>query len=274
MKTTKKSRMTLFASLGVSLVAVLASAISTFAWFQADAAATINAEGDEAEITVAAPDPIEVSNPELYVYRGEPTNKTVSSDYTKVTSAALRTTSNFYPGEKVTYAIKVNATEGTISSGSMNLTYQGYSLSNRVLQGAITKVINILSAIKVTTGANGTGSYPSMTEKLSPIARGSEPLLSSLSRVSTTSSYYKEATINSAINGASIASTTAYFFATVEFLNTTSTFYKEVTSGGADIHTTPKNDSSTRYFSGNNSGSSTCYEGLKFILTTFALTVS
>lgn len=270
----RKAKLSLIASIAVGLLAITTAGVSTYAWYNATTSPSIITENEECDITINTPDPIEVSNPQVYMYRGDPTGTSVTgTPYTLVDNVAARTLSNFYPGDKVTFAIKVTATSGSISAGSMDLTYRGFSLSNRVIQGQTTKVVNILSAIKVGVGANGTGAYPSMTEKVSPIARGSEPLLSSLTRVDTTTSYYKQVTINGAVSDVAIGSSTAYFFYTVEFINTPSTFYKETTSGGGEIYTTPANDNSTRYFTGNNSGSSTCYEGLKFNVTSASITV-
>ena len=271
----RKARASLIAALCIGLLAVVTAGVSTYAWFQSGTNANIVSDDDDVDITITAPDDVEVSNTEVYMYRGDPTSKNVTSHYTLVDTVLKRTIENFYPGEKITFAIKVTGT--TITSGSMDLTYRGYSLSNRTIYGTSgesLKVISILSAIKVMTGANSTGSYPSMTQKLTPLARGSEPLLSSLTRVSATTSYYKQATINNAIDSVSIGATTAYFFYTIEFLNTASTFYLEKNSTGSSNITTPTDASGTRYFTGDNSGGSTCYEGLKFDITSAAITVA
>ena len=167
MKSSGKRKLSLMWTIISSIAMVGTASVATFAWFQASAAASVETASTSVDITVSAPDDVEVSNPDVYMYRGDPAGKTVDTHYTAVSTVEARTISNFYPGDKVTIAIKVTATSGTINSGNMNLTYRGYSLSNRTIyntSGAGLKVINICSAIKVTAGANGTGAYPSMTE--------------------------------------------------------------------------------------------------------------
>lgn len=273
----RKSKTKLIFTLAVALLSVLTMGVSTYAWFQANASVNIQTESDEATITVSAPDPIAVSNPAIYMYRGTPTGTSVTgTPYTLVSTEQLRTISDFVPGEQVTFAIKVTATSGTISSGSMNLGYQAYHLLNREIQGNSSKVVTILSAINLSTGTSTNGAYPaSMIDKLTPVARGGIAK-SSLTQVNATAKYRltTPGSISNAVNNASFGASTAYFFFTITFVNTSSTFYAETNSSGTVINTTPTSDASTRYFSGSNSGSSTCYENLNFNITSAAITVA
>ena len=275
MKSSGKRKLSLIGTIISSLVMVGTASVATFAWFQASAAASVQTSSTSVDISVSAPPDVEVSNPAVFMYRGNPTGKTVDTHYTAVSTVEARKISNFYPGEVVTFAIKVTATSGSISNGSMSLTYQGFSLSNRTIYDSDPlKVVNILSAIKVSTGANSTGTYPSMTEKLSPLERGDEFELSDLTQVGDTAKYYKEDTIGDAISNLSIGGVNGYFFYTIEFLNTPDTLYIEKNStGGAKIPVTGS-DGETRYFTGGDTGSSTCYENLVFEITTAAITVS
>ena len=272
-ETMRKAKLSLIASVAVGLLAVTTAGVSTYAWFNSVANITVSEDDKDLSISVAAPEDIEISNTQVYMYRGNPSGTSVAgTPYTLVSTVEARTIDDFYPGEQITFAIKV--TTGTaIDSGSMDLTYRGFSLANRVIQSDTSKVVNILSAIKVSAGANGSGSYPGMTQILTPLARGSEYTLASLDRVGETDNYYKENTISDAVDSVSIGTTTGYFFYTIEFLNVPSTFYKETTIGGDDIYVTPSNDSATRYFSGNNAGSSTCYERLNFDVTSADITI-
>ncbi len=275
MKFISKRKLSMIATIISSLVMVGTASVATFAWFTATASAQVKTKSTSVDITVAAPDDIEVDTPEIYMYRGDPSEVTISN-YTQVSTVEARTiTSNFYPGQTITFAIKVTATTGSISIGSMNLTYQGYSLSNRTIYGTSgANVISILSAMKISTGANSTGAYPTMTEKLTPIARGSELTLASLTQVDATTSYYKQATISNAINNASIGGNVGYFFYRIDFVNTPSSFYVEKNSTGSSTISTPVNDDETRFFTGSDTGSSTCYEGLKFYITKAAIKVA
>ena len=278
----KKGRAGLIFSISVGLTAILAASVSTYAWFVAESNASVEAVSDSAEITVAAPDPVNVSNPEVYMYRGNPSGTSVTSTpYTTVSSVGLRTITDFYPGDQITFAIKVTATSGTISSGSMNLTYQAYHLLNREIYGDSSKVVTILSAINVSTGTSTDGSYPAaMTNKLTPAARGGIAK-SSLTAVGSENKYKltTPGTIPNAVNNASFGAATAYFFFTILFSNVETTYYKEVTSKNGEVYNTPgdyTSDSSavTRYFTGSNSGSSSCYEGLNFNITAANITVA
>lgn len=272
----RKARASLITSIMIGLFAVTTAGVSTYAWFQANASATITATGDTTTITVSAPDDIEVSNTAVYLYRGNPSGKNVTSHFTLVNSVGARTVEDFYPGDLLTIAIKVTA-GSNINSGSMDLTYWSFSNSQREIYGSSGYVVNIASAIKVSAAANGTGSYPSVNEVLSPINRDGVQL-SSLTLYDDGSDddtrYYFEDDITDAIDGDSIGTTTGYFFYTIEFLNTRATFYKETDSSGNVLNETPADDEDTRFFTGNNSGSSTCYEGLRFFIKSANITIS
>ena len=261
----------------LSVISIASLAVASYAWFVVYPPATF-ASGT---LTVEAPPDVEVTDSEVFMYHGDASAKTVDSDYTQLdlnADIATRTVGGLTPGDSVTFAVKVTAT--TIATGTMDLTYQSYSLSNRTIRSSSpTKVVNMRSAIRIQTGVNATGAYPSMSTALSPLARGSEYALSSLTQDGSSMLYYKEDTVTNAINGASVGDTTAYFFYTIKFMNTQSTFYKETDSSGNEQITTPSSDTTsgvtptpkTRYFTGSNDGSSTCYEGLKFSITKVAI---
>ena len=269
----------MMAMIGFSLISVASLAVATYAWFVALPPATFSS----GTLTVEAPPDVEVTSSQVFMYVGDASAKTVDSDYTQLdldAAIATRTVEGLNPGDTVTFAVKVTAS--TIATGTMDLIYRSYSLSNRTIRNSSpAKVVNMRSAIQISTGANGTGAYPSMGEALAPLARGSEYALSSLTQVGSSMSYYKQDTVSNAINGASIGNTVGYFFYTIKFVNTEDTFYLETDSGGNAKITTPKSDASsssgasptpvTRYFTGSDSGSSTCYEGLKFSITKVAI---
>ncbi len=70
----KKRKRTLVFTTGVALLAVFSLGVSTYAWFQANAAVNIDTESDSANITVSAP-----TGAKFYYFTG---NGTPNSDYT------------------------------------------------------------------------------------------------------------------------------------------------------------------------------------------------
>lgn len=64
-RSSKARRLTLIYTTAIALLAVFSAAISTFAWFQANASATVNTESDSVDITVAAPDAVK-----FYYFKG------------------------------------------------------------------------------------------------------------------------------------------------------------------------------------------------------------
>lgn len=269
----RHAKASLIASIAIGLLAISTAGVSTFAWFQSNASATVTAESDDVEITVSKPDDISVSNTQIFMYRGNPTGTNVSS-YTQVASVGARTITDFYPGEFLTIAIAVSAANSkNITTGSMDLTYRAFSHQNRVIQGNTSYLVNISSAISVKTGANGTGDYPSMTEIVEPASR--DGIAKSSMTAAGSGLYYKQTKVTDAISGESIGANTGYFFYTIEFKNTTDTFYQETDSSGEEVKTTPENDNDTRFFKvgASGTGSSIAYEGLDFNITLAEITI-
>ena len=285
MKSSGKRKLSLIGTIISSLVMVGTASVATFAWFTASAAASVQTSSTSADVTVSSPDDIHPDTVSVFMYHGADVSSKDVDDYDNddpdeyhiVSTSSLRTINNFYPGDVLTFAIKVEAEDDEIINiGSMDLTYQAYHLINREISGDNTKVVTILSAINVSTGVSTDGTYPSMTNQLTPAARGGIAK-SSLTIISSGDDVGKYSlttpgSITNAINNASIGANAGYFFFTIKFINVPSTFYSEVDSSGKPVYTT-KTDPTTRFFSGSNSGSSSCYENLNFNITKAAITV-
>ena len=97
----QKRKTTLLFTTAVALLAVLSLGVSTYAWFQANADVHITAEGDTAEITVAAPESVK-----FYYFKGNGTPGNLSSytGYSKAGAAfgnatnVIGTTENGHAG--------------------------------------------------------------------------------------------------------------------------------------------------------------------------------
>lgn len=102
---TTKRKTTLLFTTAVALLAVFSLGVSTYAWFQANAEVSIQTEGDEAEITVAAPDDMV----KFYYFNGN--GVPGSADYTGYSA------SNATYGNK-TNMVNTSTGEFTTNAGS------------------------------------------------------------------------------------------------------------------------------------------------------------
>ena len=277
----RKAKASLITSVVIGLLAVCTAGVSTYAWFQANASATISASESSCDITVSAPDDIDVDTTSVYMYEGDADGLNVDDDFTPVPNAEDRVLNNFWPGDIVTFAIKVASEGRDIATGSMNITYRALHLSNRTIQGtsgASTRVVSILSAINISTGANASGDYPaSLTDAKTPDSRTGE-LFSDIEdndiEIDDITYYYKEDSVEDAIDDETIGDDVGYFFYTIEFKDVEDTYFIETDSGGVALKDTPRDDESTRFFTGANAGNSTCYEGLIFNVTAIDISIS
>lgn len=284
----KKGRAGLIFSISVGLTAILTASVSTYAWFQASASATVQAVSDSTTITVSKPDDYAFyyyNNNKLSTYNSP--NGTFSNDFTAITSSNVGTATSMdgmYPGQRLTFAITKSGLTASSSPVSLSITkvmsntiYKQNASKHRYIHGGTTD-INIGWAMNVyctVLGSNSANPESSLTGYSSFITSPSSDLFTCTS--ANESTYLAGSSTNNVItltNPISLCSGTAthsnmFILYTVEFSNANTTFYKEVNSSGIDI--TVPSTANTRYFTSSTSGNSNCYAGLNFQLNELSL---
>lgn len=301
MRSKAKMKLSLLASMGVSLLAVASASISTFAWFQAQADVTITASGASTTITVTKPDDYS-----FFAYKGNKLsswtpNNTFENDFIEITSAEILAQqtdlSGIYPGQKFTYAVKIeNKTSANlkITKIKSNDTSMESISRARVVWQQTSTYINIGWAMNIysTSVAATTPSYAQYSGFVSNPASGNEDMFK-YDEFDTTQdedenyiyrrAYYLEGTTSSnvvalkrpiSIFSSSSLSGTTYIFYSVVFSNEDTTYFKEMDggSGTAEEIDIPK-PTGTRYFKKVTYGNSNCYSGLTFALTELKLEI-
>lgn len=273
MKKQTKVKLSLISTIGVSLLAVSSAAVSTFAWFQAQAQVNVSASSaDPVEITVAAPEDCKLNTPVLYKsvhngtkgYTGTLTDTTVTNveHFTVCESFSdLNSVSNLWPGYKMSFAIyctAVSKTKGTLTLSSFNAGADENRLDKDYDNDTyLTKYIDFARALNFYTGYSTSATFSvGSTDKF---AYSSSNVITSAELVGSTEI------------GATAASTAMYFFITIKFDDSDTTYYKEYKEAECtnEVETTPT--SGTRYFKKHTSGNSNCYENLTFSMTTLTL---
>ena len=118
----RKAKLGLIASVTVGLLAVCTAGVSTYAWFQANANATVSATNNSTTITVTKP-----NDYAFYYYNknglsnyGSPVG-TFASDFSAVTAGQLATVTNLdnmYPGQALTFVVSVES----VTSANLKIT--------------------------------------------------------------------------------------------------------------------------------------------------------
>ena len=132
----KKGRAGLIFSISVGLTAILTASVSTYAWFQASASATVTGTSKNATVTVAAPDDVHLEDPVLFKYKENGTmGYTGAMTGTSITDATntyfekcasfsdLNSVTDLMPGKKMSFAIRAHSTAVGGTKGTLALTF-------------------------------------------------------------------------------------------------------------------------------------------------------
>jgi hypothetical protein len=277
MKKSGKFKLSLLGSIGVSLLAVSTAAVSTFAWFRAEADVQVSAaSSDPVSITVSKPDDINISvTTTLYSFNGNNapgyihTNENVTFDPTPSTGTFTEITDfataidGLMPGRSKTFCIKVHGDKSfdsltltlkAFSDSADNDTYKRYKMTNSTT--ASDSYLKMSEAIKFNGVCNTSGTF-------SKSATSGESLVANTTK----------------ITGSNLNNADVYFFYTLIFVDSEDTRYIEynkVNSVFSVAYTT--SDASTyatgnRYFLKDNTGNNSCFEGLSFTITQFEVSI-
>lgn len=276
MKKSGKFKLSLLGSIGVSLLAVSTAAVSTFAWFRAEADVQVSAaSSDPVSITVNAPDPEVISiTTKLYAYKQNgaagyttPLSNVAfnSTNFEEITSLS-GTITGLHPARRKTFCLEVTS-ESTITSLTMKIntltdsakatdTFKRYILTSVTQDPSESSFVKMSSAIKFNGICTDSASY---TEPNS----GDQTL---------------EASTTSLSNSAAMNANTIYVFYTLKFIDDETTRfieYEKIDSNSfqrlydsphtvIDTQTHEVIDTKNRYFKQDANGDSSCFEGLSF----------
>ena len=278
MKKQTKVKLSLISTIGVSLLAVSSAAVSTFAWFQAQAQVNVSASSaDPVEITVSAPDAIQITTA-LFAYDNNTANgytTNVPTSYTQFTTAITSSDvfSNLYPGRKMSFMIKL-----TSSSKIPALSLELSSLNSTNATKSNLKVLNSSkNAVDQSASINildTTQMKASMS--LGDFGLGNPGIFSGALQGKITE--HEKRTFSELANQVASNNTfTAYLFYTVSFEDVIHYLeYKKIDSSTYErLYTTPSDSSSSeRFFAqDNDNGNSTCFAGLSFGLASLSIAV-
>ena len=287
----RKAKLSLIATIAVGLLAISTAGVSTWAWFQTNASATVTAESTSTTITTAKPDEYA-----FYAYKGNRDSShsltnTFSTDFTLITSsnlAAETSLTGIKPGDIKTYCIVISGHD-TSKNVSLNITkitsndayMESSGVKHRYIHGGSVEInigwaINIYSTAATSNASSGYSTFVTSatgTDKFNYYNNNRSTLLAGTSdgnaiNLSTPISIYNDAVANS----------TVYLYYSVVFTNVNSTLYKEVDSSGNSLFV-PSTDNTRRFMLYNDSDSafektrynSNCYQGLTFALNTLSL---
>ena len=280
----RKAKLSLMASVTMGLFAITTAGVSTYAWFQANANVTINAESTSTTITVSAPDDILIGTPHLYQYNGnfyssDEENITFTEgddpdEFTEIEAEDEVSTTDMYPGQKATYCIVVGSSGRKISGGSLTL---GSDTSY-----SIAKPEDSPESKHFYVYTGGSESSPTTPVNKDSVLFRDAIFLKGGVTTSASTEYNDDVTTDSdysPTNGMELCSIsfvdveTLYFYFTVLFSDDPTTYYQEyVTSPSIKPTYEKRPNSGDRYFYKTENGNSNCYEGWTFTLT--KLTVS
>ncbi len=296
----RKAKASLIASIAVGLLAITTAGVSTYAWFQASANATVQTVGNDCEITVAKPDDFV-----FYKYNGNKTTYTPGltdnnddgvidfyDDFTPLVSSSDMATetslTGMYPGQAMTFAIKLT----NVTSASVDITkvksndsvMEGLSQNRYVSgQGSATAMpVNVGWAMNVFATSFTTKASSNYTTFVGSPSGEDKFKYDELDNTQAGGNYiYHRAyylagatasnvvTLTRPINIFSTSSTSDQLFIvySVVFSNNDSTYFNEVDgyAGSPNVINVPP-ESGNRYFSKNTSGNSNCYASLSFAL--------
>lgn len=301
MKSHGKGKLSLFLSACVSVLAVFVCSVSTFAWFQATANARIRSTSSSVNLSASTPDSFEFGDPVFYAYNGNgqagypgAASGNISDDenlvgFTKLDTEELKAAkfsiSGLVPGRKMSFGIKITATNSyQLTTASLSLT--GYTTTNnnyrRVLSavtdgssgtlanyddGATPKIIRIEDIVLFHSAINTTGAFE---EGSSSSLSGYDETYTSGTGLQSKSYTDQDFEISTqGTYGSPLGASTIYLFYTIEFSNDKGTWYEEYTKTSSTYHkcreVVANNFVGDRYFyQDRDYGSSSCYEGLSF----------
>lgn len=293
----RKTKAKLILTLSVALLSVLTMSVTTFAWFQAQAEVNIRTEGDSTTITVSKPDSYvfyAYSHNGLSTY-GTTTNDGATTsdfeaDFTTITSGNISTLTSLdglNPGQSMVYAVKVPNTvvgravtlkiSSLISNTSIKqgYLYHRYHVANENAESGTEMNVGWAIDVYSMSSANGSGykSFLTATNLTDKFAFGKDAL-GQLNNDGTGSAPNKVISLSNEnkieIYNANATATTTYVFYRIYYSDNVNTFFKEINPKGYNVETVGAN---RRFlYAGDATGTSNCYGGLKFQLTTIDLT--
>ena len=267
----RKSKTKLIFTLAVALLSVLTMGVSTYAWFQAQAAVNIETSSDDCEITVTKPDDVTGS---YFVYRGNTSygyqTKGAITAFDEHNGDTLPAITNFKPGYKASYMIKVKGkTSFTLTLSSFT---PGTSANRKLLKADGTdsgKFIAAAYGINIYSKAyteQSDSTYLTWVESTAEYSDANSVIYDKFKYdgVITSAPINNEAT-------AADTSTWSYIYFTVAFDQHQASLYDEYTGISGSIQGYDGDDGSTRYFKQSNTGNSNCFMGLAFGMTSISI---
>ena len=280
-------KLSLVTTIAGSLLLVFTASVATYAWYTANASATVNTSSTSATISTTAPESIELGAATFYKYNGNgdygytgtiSSSATIASNFTSVSAASITTTP--VPGRKMTFAVQVGSSNSkNISNVDLQIiSYSTVDKANRkVVNAAGTaieqisstdKYVRIEEAINIYAHVNSTGTYGTEGATDAFAFDYANPYNKSTTNLSLVPTLQR--TVTPAL--------TVYAFFTIEFSNSNTTYYKEYkkisnTSYTDTLYTTPTSDAADRFFHKETTGNSSCYEGMRFTLTSIKMIV-
>lgn len=285
MKKSGKFKLSLLGSIGVSLLAVSTAAVSTFAWFRAEADVQVSAaSSDPVSITVSKPDDIEITiQASLYQYTGNAVSgyknpvsnltidtENLGSNRTPVSNN--NTITGLAPTRRKTFCLVVTGNheipnlDFTITdledSAKDTDTHKRYIITDTSSQ-TLSNYIKMSSAIKFTGAVNTTGSYTEDDSKRQDLVENTQSVQ------------------GTKLSGTNLNATSVYFFYTLRFVDEDSTRFCEYTKKQDNsferlYENTKYNvlDDADRYFMNDSiHGNNSCYEGLSVQIKEISLSL-
>ena len=296
MKSKTVRRLSLLSTIGVSLLAVFSASICTFAWFQANASVTVQAESSSTTITVSRPDDFT-----YWAYNGNGDDsyspaspENFATDFTQISSGSSATSlTGLGPGQKMLFAVQfsdvTSMTFAIKSIVSNNSSKQSLALPRKVAgSGTPGTLINIGWAIDIYTAdsTNGTGYTTilgassgdkfnvSADSDANNWAVNTTANATGITYNSTTKTITYATPKNIFTKVDATVRATYYVFYMVKFSNSNTTYYQELKTdsvSGEELEF-PNSNASARYFKKNTSGNSNCYAGLNFAIKEIVVT--
>lgn len=288
-------RYSLVFATAVAFCTVCAAGVSTFAWFQANASATVTTSSTSTTITVSKPDDYT-----LYYYNGNLSSHTYtgtfSSDFTAITNSSdlstYTTLNAIYPGKIMVFAVTMTSCDTSnyidlkLTKVTSNTINDQDGSKHRYRRSPQTEVnigwaIDIYSAAVATASVNG--SYNTMVNN--PGSLSAQDKFSFAIGTTKAASLAGEISSNVITLSTPIelyrslaTATNMTLFYSVYFSDASTTWFKETNAGGSESYYAPQSNA-TRYFDQYSSGTnndklynSNCYAGLRFQLNELSLT--
>lgn len=283
-----KARASLITSVIIGLLAITTAGVSTYAWFQANANATVAAQSTSTTITAAKPDDFT-----FWAYKGNgndsytpATPENFSTDFEQISSGSSKTSlTGMGPGQKMLFAVgfdDVTSLTLDVKSIISNNSSKQNITKRKVAGSSPDKLINIGWAMNIYSAESldGTGYKSFMSSpgtdkfQVSADSDTSSWNVASGSYANPTITYASNAYKNIFTKANATQRATYYVFYMIEYSDNSGTWYKEVSSdsAGASELEFPIPGASARWFVKNASGNSNCYAGLDFAITEIVVT--